>query len=160
VVLPVAEGGVLGGLQLAPAEAAAPTPPWVPPPYADRARFTEREITLGTGALAVPGTITTPTLPTMPSASASGPHPAVVLVGGSGPVDRDETIGPNKPFKDLAWGLATRGIVVARFDKVTFAHGAEVGKMTNFTLTDEYLPAALAAIEELRADSAVDPARI
>ncbi len=152
VVVPVAECGVLGGLHLAPADAAAPTPPWVPPPYADPATFTEREITLGTGALAVPGTVTMP--------SARGPHPAVVLIGGSGPVDRDETIGPNKPLKDLAWGLATRGIAVARFDKLTFAHGAEVGRMTNFTLADEYLPAALAAIEELRRDPGVDPARI
>jgi dienelactone hydrolase len=152
VVVSVAETGVLGGLQLAPAEAAAPTPPWVPPSYADPAAFTEREITLGTGALAVPGTVTMP--------SAPGRHPAVVLIGGSGPVDRDETIGPNKPLKDLAWGLATRGIAVARFDKVTFARSAQVGQMTNFTLADEYLPAAVAAIEDLRADAGVDPTRI
>jgi dienelactone hydrolase len=152
VVMPVAETGVLAGLQLAPAAAAAPTPPWVPPPYADPATFTERETTLGTGTLAVGGTVSMPTAP--------GPHPALVLLGGSGPGDRDGTIGPNKPLKDLAWGLATRGVAVARFDKVTHAHGAEVGRMSIFTLTDEYVPDALAAIEELRGDGGVDPGRI
>jgi fermentation-respiration switch protein FrsA (DUF1100 family) len=49
---------------------------------------------------------------------------------------------------------------VARFDKVTFAHGAEVAQTTNFTVDDEYLPAALAAIAELRADTGADPARV
>ena len=47
----------------------------------------------------------------------AGPFPAVVLVQGSGPHDRDETIGPHEPFRDLAWGLASRGIAVLRYDK-------------------------------------------
>jgi uncharacterized protein len=152
VVVSVVEGGVLAGLQLAPPEAAAPTPAWVPPPYADPATLTERDVTLGAGTLAVAGTVTVPSTP--------GRHPAILLLGGSGPVDRDETIGPNKPLKDLAWGLATGGVTVARFDKVTFAHGAQAGQMKDFTLADEYVPAARAAIEELRGDPGVDPARI
>jgi uncharacterized protein len=48
----------------------------------------------------------------------------VVLLSGSGPQDRDETIGRNKPLKDLAWGLASAGVAVLRFDKVTHAHPA------------------------------------
>jgi hypothetical protein len=58
-------------------------------------------------------------------------------------LDRDETIGPNKPLKDLAWGLAARGIVVARSDKMTFARGAEVGQIASFTLADEYVPSPM-----------------
>lgn len=158
VVVSVSEAAVLAGLQLAPLAAAAPTPPWAPPPYADPAAFTEREVTLGAGTLAVPGTVTMPAAPAAPAA-ASGRR-GVVLLGGSGPVDRDETIGPNKPLKDLAWGLATRGIAVARFDKVTLTHGARVRAKTDFTLADEYVPAGLAAIEELRRDPGVDPARL
>jgi pimeloyl-ACP methyl ester carboxylesterase len=83
-----------------------------------------------------------------------------VLLAGSGPLDRDETMGPNKPLKDLAWGLATRGIVVLRFDKVTLTHADEIRQVDGFTLTDEYVPAALAAIELLRRDSNVDRRRV
>jgi hypothetical protein len=69
----------------------------------------------------------------------------VELLGGSGPLDRDETIGRNKPLKDVAWGLASRGIVVLRFDKVTNAHATDPGDVEHFTLDDEYLPHALQA---------------
>ena len=50
----------------------------------------------------------------------------MVLLAGSGSLDRDETIGRNKPLKDVAWGLASRGVAVLRFDKVTYAHAAEL----------------------------------
>jgi hypothetical protein len=58
-------------------------------------------------------------LPKSPS-----PAPVVIMLQGSGPNDRDETIGQNKPFRDLAWGLAERGIATLRFDKRTFAFAA------------------------------------
>jgi dienelactone hydrolase len=144
VVLGVSEGWLIG-LQVAPAEAAQPVQPWEPPAYADPSALTEREVTVA----GVPGTITTPLSP--------GPHPAVVLLAGSGPLDRDETIGRNKPFKDLAWGLATAGVASARFDKVTFARPGEVRQNPRFTVTDEYLPQALAALRLLQDDPAVGP---
>ena len=77
-------------------------------------KFDEQEVMVGSGPLAVPGTLSIPKLPR--------PCPAAVLLAGSGPNDRDETIGRNKPLKDLAWGLASAGVGVLRFDKVTFAH--------------------------------------
>lgn len=43
-------------------------------------------------------------------------YPAVVLITGSGPQDRDETIGKHKPFKQIAAYLASQGMVVLRFD--------------------------------------------
>jgi dienelactone hydrolase len=46
--------------------------------------------------------------------------PVAVLVHGSGPNDRDETLGPNKPFRDIAHGLAERGVATIRYDKRTF----------------------------------------
>jgi hypothetical protein len=84
----------------------------------------------------------------------------VVLLAGSGPQDRDETIGRNKPFKDLAWGLASHGVGVLRFDKVTYAHGRQLAGARDFTLSDEYLPQAVAAIGLLAGHPAVDSARI
>ena len=148
IIVSTTATGDLTGIQLAPAEAAQPTAVWEPPGYVEPDRFDEHEVTLGSGLLAVSGTLTVP--------QRSGPLPALVLLPGSGPIDRDETIGRNKPFKDLAWGLATRGIAVLRFDKVTYSHPAEVKQMANFTVVDEYMPAAVAAIELLRQYPAID----
>ena len=139
--------GEVAGLQLVPADGSQPPVPWEPPPYADPDRFGEQEITLGEGPLAVPGTLTLP--------KTAGPLPALVLLGGSGPTDGDLTIAKSKPLKDLAWGLASRGIAVLRFDKVTYAHPDQVKADRGFTVVDEYLPHALAALRLLRAHPAV-----
>jgi hypothetical protein len=83
-----------------------------------------------------------------------------VLLAGSGPNDRDETIGRNKPLKDLAHGLASRGVVVLRFDKVTYAHPNQLREARDFTLADEYVSHPVAAVRPLREHSAVDPGRV
>ncbi|WP_370964160.1 hypothetical protein [Amycolatopsis sp. cg9] len=146
VVMSVDDAGLLHGLRLAPPGGTS----WAPPGYADPARFTEREVTVGSGPLAVPGTLTVPT--------GRGPWPGLVLLA-SGPFDRDLTTGPNKPFKDLAWGLASRGVAVARFDKVTHTH-PHVGAEPGFTLTEEYVPHALAAVRLLQRQRTVDAERV
>lgn len=144
--------GELTGLQLLPADGTEAPVPWEPPPYADPDRFNEQDVTLGDGPLAVPGTLTLPKI--------AEPVPALVLVGGSGPVDRDTTIGKSKPFKDLAWGLASRGIAVLRFDKITHAHPEQAKANRDFTVADEYLPHALAAIRLLQTHPAVVPEQV
>lgn len=83
-----------------------------------------------------------------------------MLLSGGGPFDRDATSGPNKPFKDLAWGLASRGVAVLRFDKVTHTHAAQVAAIPDFTMSDEYVPHAVAAIHLLQRHPAVDAARV
>jgi len=70
--------------------------------------------------------------------------PVVVLVHGSGPNDMDETIGPNKPFKDIAAGLAANGIASVRYVKRTLIYPSEFGKA--FTAKEEVLDDALQAI--------------
>ncbi|GAA2135974.1 alpha/beta hydrolase [Actinomadura napierensis] len=148
VVMSVDGSGLLNGFRLAPGGAGA----WDPPPYADPSAFEERDVTVGSGPLSVPGTLTLP--------RGRGPWPGVVLLSGGGPFDRDATSGPNKPLKDIAWGLATNGIAVLRFDKVTCAHPAEVAADPGFTMADEYVPHALAAASLLRREPGVDAARI
>ena len=91
----------------------------------------------------------------------SGPFPAVVLVAGSGPQDRDETIGPNAPLRDLAWGLASNGIAVLRYDKRTKAHGTEIAsEIDTLTVREEVTDDAVAAVDLLRATPGVDPGRV
>ncbi|MFI7700209.1 alpha/beta fold hydrolase [Nonomuraea sp. NPDC049480] len=152
VVVAVSDAGWLTGIQLGPAEAAQPAQPWQPPDYADPRVFREQDATVGAGRFMVPGTVTMPDVP--------GRHPAVVLLPGSGPLDRDSTIGRNKPFKDLAWGLASRGVAVARFDKISYVHGDPFARNADFTVDDDYVHHAVAAVHLLREHRAVDPARV
>ncbi|MFG3283326.1 hypothetical protein [Streptomyces sp. NPDC048111] len=147
-VMSVDSAGLLNGLRLAPAAGE----PWAPPSYADPDAFEEREVTLGVGPLAVAGTITVP--------RGDGPWPGVVLLSGGGPFDRDATSGPNKPLKDIAWGLASRGVAVLRHDKVTFTHAAQVAAADDFTMTREYVPYAVAAVRLLQAEPRVDADRV
>ncbi|MGH7293760.1 MAG: alpha/beta hydrolase family protein, partial [Polyangiaceae bacterium] len=87
-----------------------------------------------------------------------GPVPAVVLVHGSGPEDRDETILGTKVFRDLAWGLASRGIAVLRYDKRTLVFPGRWNDAC--TIEDETIADAVSACAVLRANARIDPARI
>ncbi|MBM3294421.1 MAG: alpha/beta fold hydrolase [Candidatus Aminicenantes bacterium] len=147
------KAGRIAGLGFVPS---APPVKYAPPPYADPAKFDETEVTVGSGEWAVPGTLTTP--------KGEGPFPGLVLVHGSGPNNRDEELGPNKPFKDLAWGLASRGIAVLRYDKRNMVHGAKIiadpkGEAT-MTVKDETIDDALAAAVLLQKTAKVDGRRI
>jgi len=152
VLMAVDDAGGLLGLQFAPPEAAEPVSPWQPPSYVTPASFTEHPVTADSEGWATPGTLSLPSSPR--------PVPAVVLLAGSGPVDRDATIGRNKILKDLAWGLASRGIAVLRFDKVTYTHRDALADVTDFTVVDEYVKPAVAAIQLLLDHPSVDPAAV
>ncbi|WP_130620231.1 alpha/beta hydrolase [Dyella amyloliquefaciens] len=95
---------------------------------------------------------------TMPSGS--GSFPVVVLVAGSGPHDGDETIGPNKPFRDIAQGLAAAGIASLRYDKRTFTYAAQMAARNDVTIDDEVTDDALAAIKLAGVQPGVDPHRV
>jgi dienelactone hydrolase len=124
-----------------------------PPPYARPDSFRESEVVVGSGEWALPGTLTLP--------KGEGPFAAAVLVHGSGPQDRDETIGPNKPFRDLAWGLASQGIAVLRYEKRTHTHGHRMAKDKEaITLDAEVVEDALAAVAELRKHKEIDGRRV
>ncbi|HEY7214553.1 MAG TPA: alpha/beta fold hydrolase, partial [Thermoanaerobaculia bacterium] len=148
------ELGRIAGFFVVPAEkeeTPAPADPG-PPPYAKPDAFREREVTVGSGEWAVPGTLAMPV--------GQGPFPAVVLVHGSGPNDRDETVGGAKPFRDLAWGLASRGIAVLRYEKRTRQYAAKLAAIANPTVQQETIDDALAAAALLRGTEGIDPARI
>lgn len=98
------------------------------------------------------GTVTLP--------EGAGPFPAVVLVHGSGPHDRDERIGPNKPFRDLAIGLARHGVASLRYDKRSFVYGAKVEPGKTFTVDQEVTDDAVAALKVLAGRDGIDARRV
>jgi len=73
----------------------------------------------------------------------------VVLLAGSGPTDRDSTMEPNKPLKDLARGLAGKRITVSRWDKVS-AETSKGASDEDMTLQEEYLTFSEGALEAVR----------
>ena len=99
-----------------------------------------------------------PGLLTLPNSNAEGPFPVVILVHGSGPGDRDQTLGPNKPFRDLAHGLAEQGIASLRYDKRTMVQPqAFTGA---FTVEQEVLADVYSAVDALHTHDEIDASRI
>ena len=142
------QSGQMSGLnaQLAPAVS-----PYNPPAYVHAEAFHEVEVTVGSGEWALPGTLSLP--------DGAGPFPAVVLVHGSGPQDRDEAIGLNKPFRDLAWGLASQGIAVLRYEKRTKVHAGQITpeRRARYTVQEEVIDDALSAVQLLRQTPGIAP---
>jgi uncharacterized protein len=125
---------------------------WTRPAYSKPETFTEREITVGDAEWKLPGTLSVP--------AGAGPFPAVVLVHGSGPNDRDETVGGTKVFKDMAEGLASRGVVVLRYEKRTRQYGSRLAAIKHFTVADEVVDDAAKAAALVRTQKEVDPNKV
>ena len=125
---------------------------WVRPEYSKPDSFKERDVTVGEGEWKLPGTLTVP--------AGAGPFPAVVLVHGSGPNDRDETVGGTKVFKDLAEGLASRGVVVLRYEKRTLLYRVKMAALKRFTVEDETIEDAVFGVALLRAQPEVEGTKV
>ena len=102
----------------------------------------DTEVTFGSEAYPISGSLTLP--------EGDGPFPAVILVHGSGPNDRNEQIGPNLPFMDLAEQLSAQGVAVLRYDKRTYLYGSELAALTDITVQDETIDDAVYAFEYLK----------
>jgi dienelactone hydrolase len=145
--------GQVAGLFFEPSQGLSEPQSYSPPTYANLEAIEEHEVTVGSGQWALPGTLTLPV--------AGDDLPAVVLVHGSGPQDRDETIGPNKPFRDLAWGLASQGVAVLRYEKRTKQYAAQLAEaLDEFTVYEETVEDALVAVALLRETPRIDPERV
>jgi len=102
-----------------------------------------------TGGSTLAGTLTVP--------RSAGPHPAVVLISGSGPQDRDESLLGHKPFLVLADHLTRNGIAVLRYDDRGV--GSSTGAFATATSQD-FMMDALAAVAFLKSRSGIDAAKI
>jgi len=126
-------------------------PSWSAPAYARQDAFVERPVTIGAAPFELPGMLTLP--------RAAGRHPAAVLVHASSRHDADETIGGVKFFKDLAWGLASSGVAVLRYEKRTNRY-PQITEQPGFTVKQGETDDVVTAVGVLAAQPEVDPARI
>lgn len=110
------------------------------------APYREEEITFESGEVRLAGTLTLP--------EGDAPHPAVVLLTGSGPQNRDEELFGFRPFRILADHLGRRGIAVLRYDDRGV--GGSTGSVTDAT-SRELAGDALAAVALLRERTEVRP---
>ena len=143
----VNQAGLVAGMFLLPGEVA-----WQRPAYSKPDTFTERAVTIGNDEWKLPGTLTVP--------AGAGPFPGVVLVHGSGANDRDETVGGTKVFRDLAEGLASRGIAVLRYDKRTLVYRSKMAGLHGMTVHEETGEDAVRAASMLREQKEIDPKHV
>src|SRR5688572_11173535 len=108
---------------------------------------TDSEVVVPAAGFGLAGTLTTP------AAQGRLRHPAIVLVAGAGPIDRDVTVGGIPMFAQLAGQLAERDFVVLRYDKRGV--GKSGGRVERATLED-YAEDAIAAVKWLARRKDVD----
>jgi uncharacterized protein len=128
-----------------PLELRRPQTPAKPSPY----REEEISFSNPTAGVTLAGTLTAP--------KGGGPFAAAILVAGSGPQDRDETISNHKPFLILADYLTRKGIAVLRYDKRGVPKST--GSADNATTLD-LASDTEAALAYLKTRKDIDPRRI
>lgn len=106
------------------------------PTYADTTLYKEQTTYLNSGTHQLAAIITIP--------KNVKNFPVVVMVHGSGPADMDGTVGPNKPLKDIAVGLASNGVASVRYVKRTLIYAGDFKGA--FTVKEETMDDAIAAI--------------
>lgn len=122
-----------------------PQEPKRPYPYAEE----EVRVENRAAGVTLAGTLTLP--------RGTGPHPAVVLISGSGPQDRDEYVLSHRPFLVLADHLTRAGIAVLRYDDRGVAKSTgDFSTATHLDFTED----ALAAVNWLKARPEIDAKRI
>jgi dienelactone hydrolase len=128
---------------------ALPDGEWELPAYVDRSAFREIEMEVDRPGCPLPARLSMPNV--------VGERPFAVLVHGSGPQDMDGTTGAARPYRDLAWGLASRGIASLRYRKRL--DDQEVPD-EDYTLDTVVTDDAVAAVETLATAGEVDADRV
>lgn len=111
--------------------------------------YVAEDVTYESGGVTLAGTLTRP--------NGDGPFPALLLLSGSGPQDRDEQIFGHRPFAVIADHLSRRGCAILRVDDRGV--GKSTGRLADATM-DDLAADALAGIRFLRARKEIDPKRL
>jgi hypothetical protein len=133
------QAGVTGDFSLIRKQVAAPE---AVPYREEEVKFTNRGATLA-------GTLTLP--------QGEGPHPAVVLISGSGPQNRDEEVLGFKIFRAIADHLTRQGITVLRYDDRGVG-GSSAG--TTSDTSETFAGDVAAAVQYLKGRPEVNPKEI
>lgn len=115
------------------------------PPYP----YDSQDLTVRSGRVRLAGTLTLP--------RTAGPHPAVVLITGSGPQDRNDTVSGHRPFLTWADRLTRLGFAVLRLDDRGV--GGSTGRLLQSN-DEDFAGDSLAAVALLRQRKEIDPRRI
>lgn len=127
--------------------------PYSPPPYIDALSFYELKLSIAAKGISNEGVLSCPKNKEKP--------PLVIIVGGSGPTGMDAGSGPNKPYKDLAWALASEGVAVYRYNKRTFNKAnINIKKVSTFGLKEEYGDDLKALVNYFSKSDKIDSKRI
>jgi dienelactone hydrolase len=131
--------------------------PYSPANYVNTDLFNEYRLDFGAPDYKNSGKLSIP--------KSSNKAPLVIIVAGSGGIDKDCSMGPNKIYKDLAWGLASKGIATFRYDKRTYRYQKELienDKMGEaaFDIRTEYLQDLKEILSTLKKRKDFDTKRI
>lgn len=110
--------------------------------------ITETKMVSEVNDMSLDGILTTP--------NEGSNFPVVIFVHGSGASDKDETIYNNKPFRDIAWGLAERGVASYRYDKSNFSNPEKFVNDNSITLYEETINDAVAIANQIKALDYID----
>lgn len=145
-------GKRIAGLFFVPVEAGSEESE--PLPAEADSTYVETDTVVQNGDIRLPATYCRP--------QGASPVACVVLVHGSGPNDRDETIGPNKMFRDLAHRLAQAGIATLRYDKRTYVYRQRTSEVSGGVLNyeTEAVDDAVAAVRLAASLPGVDARRV
>ncbi len=125
------------------------------PSYAKKQKVRVRQANFGVKPFIINGELTLPE-----GLRRKEKVPVIILVHGSGPGDKNEKAGPLQAFKDIAYGLSTKGVAVLRYDKRTLTYADECVSDKKFDVNKETVNDVLAAAAYLRTQKNIDSKRI
>ena len=118
------------------------------PNYYQPELIKDSSLSIQNGPFRLPGILTKP--------NKAGRFPLVLLIHGTGPNDKDETVGPMKIFKDISVGLASKGVAVYRYDKRTRTYSVISALNKKLTIDDESIEDVIAAVKILKSNPSID----
>ena len=120
--------------------------------FAQNSTNTELDTVVQTGKYKLPAKVVLPKTKNFP---------IVIMLAGSGPMDKDVTVGPNKIFRDISEGFLKNNIASIRYDKRTLTYGKEVMKeYDSLSIEKETIEDALSAVALVKTFPNVDKSNI